>query len=437
MTGRVLGFLGALLVGATAGWALLAPLASSFGFVATDGQMQALTTSRPLAAAIGVVLAASVAGSLARRGAGARSAWVTAALGLALVAAAGLTNEHVRQIEWLIAANYLSGIGAGLALGGAAAVLATRGGSTGLTVGAFAALLLAPTVAFNLDRGWGWSTGEGVDFGWTAYTPLTDADAVVAAPPWWLLVPALVCTVAAATIGRGELAEPATRGVAATLVVVVTGLATNAAIGVAPDNWALAAPLLAVFALAVGAAAFALDGRDGRLLLTATAVVATAAPLFGGTDTNALGVAIIATSLAVGVAVGVRFPNLVAGLALLAAISAIGLLPDFDDGMRDAVRWLALAPIAGYALGSCGPVRGGAAVTGLAVLLVPSALTVAGQSTEWGRFGTSSVFTELPRGLLSVPPAEPTALSLAAALVAGAAVVAAVRLGRRPASPTS
>ncbi|MFC9787472.1 hypothetical protein [Rhodococcus sp. NPDC127528] len=444
MTGRVLGFLGALLVGATAGWALLAPLASSFGFVSSDGQLQAVATSRSIAAAIGMVLAAAVAGSLARRGAGARSAWVTATLGLVLVAAAGLTNEHVRQIEWSIAANYLSGIGAGLALGGVAAVLGRRLGirsgraaSAALAGGAFAAFLLAPSVAFGLDRGWGWGTGGRVNFGWTGYAPLTDADAIVTAPPWWLLLPALACAIAAATIGRGEVAEPSTRGVAATVVVVVTALATNAAIGVAPDNWALAAPLLAVFALAVGAAAFALDGRDGRLVLTTTAVVATAAPLLGGTDTNALGIVIIAASLAAGVTVGVRFPKFVVGLALLAAINTFGLLPDFDDGMRDAVRWLALAPIAGYALGSCVPVRGGAAVAGLSVLFVPSALTVAGQSAESDWFGASSVFTELPRGLLSAPPADPKALSLAAALVAGAAVVAAVRLGRRPANPTS
>lgn len=419
----MLGPIVVLFVGATTGWVLLAPVPSTFALAVSDGQFGALATSLPLAAAVGCVLAAAVAGSLSRRGTP-RSAWATAAAGLATVAAAVLVGRLTGQADWLTVANYAAGIGAGLALGAAAATASSRAVGGALAGGVFAAFLLAPVFvsgfAFVSSRRY-------ADYGWTAYTPLTDADATADAVPWWLLLPALAGVIVLAVVGSGTLTLPAARGVTATFLVVITALLTNAAIGTAPNDWALAAPLVAVFALAVGAAAFVLDGRDGRLVLTTTAVVVTGAPLLVGMDTTAIGVGILGVTLAAGVAVGVRWPNVLVGLGLLALTGAAGLFPAVDDRPLELVRWLVFAPIAGYALSSCVPARGGAAVAGLSVLLVPSALTAAGQSAEssWLDPHTGhSVFTGLPRGIMVAPPADPQVLSLVGVVVSLGAAVA-------------
>ncbi len=426
-----LGPIAMLLVGATAGWVLLAPVPSTFALATSDGQFGALATSLPLASAVGCVLAAAVAGLLSRRGTP-RAAWSTAVAGLAAVAASVLVGRFAGGVEWLIVTNYVAGIGAGLAFGAAAAVASSRAAGGALVGGVFAAFLLAPTFV----SGFAFESGGHVAVS-VGYAPLTDADATAATVPWWLLLPALAGAATLAVAGPGTLTRPSARGLTATVLVVTAALLTNAAIGTAPTNWALAAPLIAVFVLAVGAAAFTLDGRDGRLVLTTSAVVATGAPLLVGIDTTSLGVIIVGVTLAVGVAVGVRWPNAVVGLALLTPIGVAGLLPDFGDGLVDAVRWLAFAPIAGYALGSCVPVRDGATVAGLSVLVIPSALTVAGQSTGSDRLDPDaghSVFASLPRGIMSVPPADPQLLSLIGILVTVAAAIASRLLAPRRAA---
>lgn len=418
---RTVELLAALLVGASAGWVLLAPLASNFAFGATETMWTVLTTSRPLAAALGTVLAAAVAGALSRRGS-ARATRLVTLLGLGLLVAILLVGGGAREVEWLIAVTYASGAAAGLALGGAAASVADRAEATALAGGATAAFLLAPLLAGRL--------GTAPTGGWVSYAPLTDAGTLTVAPAWWLLLPAAVATAAAALLGGARPVRPSTRALALPAAVVVAALATNAAIGAAPTNRVLTGALLAVFVAVVIAVAFALDGQDGTLLLTTTAIVAAAAPLTGWTDTTWVGIALLSAGLACGVLAGARWPSVVAGLTLLAAVSLIGLLPDVADGMGGMVRSLALAPLAGYALGSCGRVRSGAAIAGLSVLFVPSALTVAGQAAVSGPV-ESSLFTELPRGMLATAPPDPQALTLAMTVVALATIAAAGVLRQR------
>ncbi|MGW0176659.1 hypothetical protein ACWDUM_22765 [Rhodococcus sp. NPDC003322] len=420
---RTVELLAALLVGAAAGWALLAPIAPGFALGGSDARLTVLATSRPLAAALGVVLAAVVAGWLSRRGS-VRVARLVVIVGLGAMVAVAFANESARQLEWLTASSYLTGVAAGLALGGAAATAADAVESATMAAGALAAFLLTAPVTARL--------GEMADRGWTEYTLPNDSGTFTVAPPWWLLLPAAAATAVALLLGGARAARPSSRAGAVTTSVVVAALVTNAAIGAVPENRQLTWVLLAVFVAVTIAGAAALDGRDGTLLLVTTAVVATAAPLSDWSDTTWIGVVILAVSLAVGVVVGTRWPSVVVGLTLLAAVSLAGLLPDVADGMGDAVRWLALAPIAGYTLGSCGGARSGATVAGVSVLFVPSALTVAGQAAASGPLAELSPFTELPRGVLAYgSPPDPWMLNLTMTVVVLGTIAAAGVLRQR------
>ncbi|MGW6693775.1 hypothetical protein ACWF62_08365 [Rhodococcus sp. NPDC054953] len=416
-------FLAALLTAAAAGWALMTPLAATVGVAGSEGQIRALLTSRSLAAAVGLLVAVAAAGALSRRGS-VRTARLAALLGLGLSVAVLVVNSDARQVEWLIAATYVAGIGAGLALGGAVVAATGRAEEVAVTGGALAAFLLVPYATARLDLP--------MTVGWTAYAPLTDAGNAVDPAPWWLVLPAAVATLFALLLGGGRAARPSTRGGTVTLAVVLAALVTNAAIGATQDNRTVTWVLLGAFVTVVIGAAFLLDGQDGTLLLTTTAIVAAAAGTLPGTsDLTWVGVAILAVGVTAGVVTGVRWPGVVVGLTLLAAVCLIGVLPDVADGLGDVLRSFALAPVAGYAVGSCVGARSGATVAGLAVLFVPSALTVAGQASGSGLLGAQSPFTELPRGALATAPPDLPAVALAMTLVTLTLVAAVGTLRQR------
>lgn len=415
---RTLDVLAALLVGATAGWALLTPFAASFAVGGTDGELRMLMISRPLAAAVGIVLAAAVAGSLSRRGS-ARTAHTVVLLGLALLFGVQLVGNQ--QPEWLVVTNYVTGIAAGLALGGAAAAAIDTG--VELAGGAVAAFFIAPLVVTLPPM------DSAVDRGWTAYTLDGPSATPFVAPPWWLVLPAAVATLFVLMLGSARTTYPSERGLVVTAVLVATGLGTNAAIVAAPDDRTRAAVLLAVFvAVAVGAA-FVLG--DGMLVLVGTAIVATAASFRGISDTTWIGSAILAVGLAAGIVVGLRWPNVIAGLTVLAGLTVVGLLPSGDAEMVDAVRWIALAPVAGYALASAGPARSGSTIAGLSVLFVPSALVVAGHAAGADSLIERSPLRFLARGTEATLPPDAQWLTLAMTMVVLATIAAAGVLRQR------
>ncbi|MFF0817340.1 hypothetical protein ACFYVR_19585 [Rhodococcus sp. NPDC003318] len=407
---RTLDLLAAVLVGVTAGWALLAPLATNFAVGGSERELTLLATSRPLAAAVGIVLAAAVAGSLAPRRS-TRTARVVVLLGLALIVGVVFVNERAAQFEWLVAANYVTGIAAGLALGGAAAVAVDTG--VALTGGAFAAFALAPLVV---------SVAGSPDGGGAAFT---------VAPPWWLLFPAAAATVLALLVGGGRVAGVSGRGLATTAAVVVAALVTNAVIVAAPDERTRTAVLLAVFVAAALAAAFVLGPGDGPLLLVTTAIVAAAASLGVPSDTTVIGLAVLGVAVAAGVVAGVRWPSVVVALTVLAALTVIGLVPGIRTELLDATRWLVLAAVAGYALGSCGGAASSGLVAGLSVLFVPSALTVAGQAVTSDPLGDASPLRSLPRGVGAALESDVQWLTLAMTMAVLATIAAAGVLRQR------
>lgn len=418
----------AFLVSATAGWVLVAPVAAGYAIGGTRGELQLVATSRPLAAAIGVLLAIVTAALLSRR-TDTRAARPVSLVGLSVIVGAALVSDQVQQLEWVIAQQYLSGFGAGLALGGCAVAAAGRRSSTAaLAGGALAAFLLAVDITQTAAM----SEGSGS----TAYS-LEASHGLVAAPPWWLLLPAMGFSIAGALAGRrasNAFAPQPSRAVVSGLIVVVAGLGTNAATVAHLDSWAVAVPATAVFALAVVFAAYRLDGRDGQLLLTATAVAAASAPLIAGAGMTWIGVAIVAATLAVGLVVGLRWPRATLALVLLAAISASGMVATNDLWFVDGIRYLALAPVAGYALGSATRTSAVSGVVGLSVLFVPTALSVAGQGSEaddyWGNLSPVAV---LERGMMSPTPPDPRGLALVMTLVVvGMAVALRVLRARRP-----
>ncbi|MGW6378851.1 hypothetical protein ACWFRB_22595 [Rhodococcus sp. NPDC055112] len=424
----------AFLVAATGGWALAAPVAEQIGIAGTESELRQLMTSRPLAAAVGLVLAVTVAGVLARRGSRA-TAYLVAGSGLAVLCLGALVNTHAHQLEWLISLNFLAGIGAGLAMGGAAAVAVDRYVAAALAAGAFASFLLADLTANPIPY------GESSDYqGWTAYSLPATEGTMVTAPPWWLLLPALGLCVAGAVLARGSATAPAEssrRPLYAVAIVVVAGLASNAVLAEHRGDWSVAAPVLALLLVGIVIAAFLLDGRDGVFLLTATAVLAAAAPVVVGVAGEWTGIAIMAALLVAGAAVGSRWAKPTLGLVLLAVNAAAGVAGLNDAWAIEGIRYLALAPIAGYALASAVPRRAASIPVGLSVLFVPSALTVAGQSTSSVHWDQLSVFDDLPRGMLGSMPPDPFALSLAMTLVILACAEAAHRLRRRDPSPLS
>ncbi|MET4612156.1 hypothetical protein ABIC28_003148 [Rhodococcus sp. PvR044] len=416
----------AFLVAATAGWALVAPVAEQSGIAGSESQLRLVLTSRPLAATLGVVLAVAVAGAMARRGSRA-GAYLVAVSGLTVLGLGALVNVHVHQLESGIALIYLAGIGSGLAMGGAAAVAAgTRYPTVALGAGAFAAFMLAYPAAHP--------TVESSSFGWTAYSlPISEA-AMFTDPPWWLLLPSLGCCVAGAVLARGSATEPAGSSrnpLCAVAIVVVAGLTSNAVLGEHRSDWSVAAPMLALLLVAIVIAAFLLDGRDGVFLLTATAVLAASAPLLVATGPDPIWIAILLTLLLAGAAVGSRWAKPTLGLVLLAVNAAAGLAGLNDAWAVEGIRYLALAPIAGYALASAVPRRAASIPVGLSVLFVPSALTIAGQGTGNWHWDTLSVFDDLPRGVFEPTPPDPFALSLAMTLVILACAEAAHRLRQR------
>ncbi|WP_027501254.1 hypothetical protein [Rhodococcus sp. UNC363MFTsu5.1] len=421
------------LVAATAGWALAAPVAEQTGIAGTEGELRQLMTSRPLAAAVGLVLAVAVAGALARRGSRA-AAYLVAGSGLVVLSVGALVNTHAHQLEWLIALSYLAGIGAGIAMGGAAAVAADRYAAAALVAGAFASFLLADLVANPIPY------GQSSDYqGWTAYSLPATEGTMVTDPPWWLLLPALGCCVAGAALATGSATAPAgasRRPLYAIAIVIVTGLASNAVLAEHRSDWSVAAPVLALVMVAIVIAAFLLDGRDGVFLLTAAAALAASAPLVVGVGTEWIGIAIMLALLLAGAAVGSRWANPTLGLVLLAVNAAAGLVWPNDASAVEAIRYLALAPIAGYAFASAVPRRAASIPVGLSVLFVPSALTVAGQSNSSVHWDQLSVFDDLPRGMLGSTPPDPFALSLAMTLVILACAEAAHRLRRRDPTPS-
>ncbi|MFC7449472.1 DUF3488 domain-containing protein [Rhodococcus daqingensis] len=419
----------AFFVAATAGWALIAPVAEQSGIAGSESQLRLVLTSRPLAATVGVVLAVAVAGALARRGSRA-GAYVVAVSGLAMLGLGALVNVHVHQLESGIALIYLAGIGAGLVMGGAAAAAADRYAAVALAAGAFAAFMLAFPAAHP--------TVESTSFGWTAYSlPFSEAT-MFTDPPWWLLLPALAFCVAGAVLARGSATTPAGASrppLYAVAIVVVAGLASNAVLGEHRSDWSVAAPVLTLLLVAIVVASSLLDGRDGVFLLTATAVLAASAPLLVATGPDPLWIAILLTLLVAGAVAGSRWAKPTLGLALLAVNAAAGLAGLNDAWAIEGIRYLALAPIAGYALASAVPRRAASISVGLSVLFVPSALTVAGQGTSSMHWDQLSVFDDLPRGIFEPMPPDPFALSLAMTLVILGCAEAAHRLRRRDPSP--
>ncbi|AQA20667.1 putative membrane protein [Rhodococcus sp. MTM3W5.2] len=420
----------AFLVATTAGWALIAPVAEQSGIAGSESQLRLVLTSRPLAATLGVVLAVAVAGAMARRGSRA-GAYLVAVSGLTVLGLGALVNVHVHHLESGIALIYLAGIGAGLAMGGAATVAADRYTAVALAAGAFAAFMLAYPAAHP--------TVESSSFGWTAYSlPISEA-AMFTDPPWWLLLPALGCCVAGAVLARGSATEPAgssRRPLYAVAIVVVTGVASNAVLAEHRNDWSVAAPMLALLLVAIVIAAFLLDGRDGVFLLTATAVLAASAPLLVATGPDPIWIAILLTLLVAGAAVGSRWAKPTLGLVLLAVNAAAGLAGLNDAWAVEGIRYLALAPIAGYALASAVPRCAASIPVGLSVLFVPSALTIAGQGEGNWHWDTLSVFDDLPRGIFEPMPPDPFALSLAMTLVILGCAEAVHRLRQRDPSPS-
>lgn len=418
----------AFLVAATAGWALVAPVAAGYAIGGTRGELQLVATSRPLAAAIGVMVAIAAAALLSRR-TDPRAARLVSLAGLAVTVGTALVSDRVQQLEWVTAQQYLSGLGAGLALGGCAVVAAGHRSSTAaLAGGALAAFLLA----VDITQAEAMSEGSGA----TEYAMDGSAN-LVAAPPWWLLLPAAGLSIAGALVGRrasNAVASQPSRAVMSGLIVVAAGLVTNAAVVAQRDGWPVAVPALAVFALAVAFAAYRLDGRDGQLLLTATAVLAASAPMITGMGLNSVGMAIVAVTLAAGLMVGLRWPQPTTALVLLAAICALGIVAANEMELVDGIRYLALAPIAGYAFGSATTTSATSGVVGVSVLFAPTALSVAGQGAESDDYwGNLSPVAMLERGLTSPAPPDPRGLALVMTLVVvGMAVALRVLRARRP-----
>ncbi|WP_305094599.1 hypothetical protein [Prescottella sp. R16] len=403
---RVVGIVAALLCGVAAGRVLWSPLPAG---PRVDSALPEALSAGGAGTAVAALSAVAVTVALTRR----RSITLTtmvAAAGLLLLVLPGTIDYPSEPVVLL----YSNAVAAGLVLG-AVAPLSARYTETqaGLAGGMLAAFLLTEGVEAGRVHT--------ADFGWTAYTPLTslvrwEPSTLV---PVWLMALAAALVVLWALLDRRTswTVRVDSRIVAAALVLPV---AVFAAHWILVDTRAQPVAWLgyvAVAVVAVVAIAWRLPGRDGRILLAATAVVAAAL----GTPTGETWALIASAVLLVaGLVVGLRFPVPTAGFVLLAAVAAADLLVGEESwtAVPAAAFSFVLPAAAGYVVGACLPSSAPAATVGLTLpftLAVPGAAAAA-----WGAEARYADYQPMPllRGIDAVP-ASAVGVAVAVIVVCG------------------
>ncbi|RVW02644.1 hypothetical protein [Rhodococcus xishaensis] len=403
---RVVGVVVALLSGVLAGWVLWSPL----GPAARDAtsELPAILAAEGAGVASAAVVAVGVTSALARRRSIALTT-VVAAAGLILLA----LPELIRYPADSSVLMYSNAVAAGVLLG-AAALLATRqlSAQASLAAGMIGAFMLAEAV-----EGQQYFSGAR---GWAAYTPLADWDPAAVLPSWIPITTAVLVILGSLLDRRTSWTTRLDRR----LLLLVAALPVVAFVA----KWVLVdggAPLVAwcVYAVVVVAivawSAWQLPGPDGRVLFAGTAVVAAALGGAPSSGTDPWILAVSATLIAVGTALGLRFPMPTLGFGLLALVATAVLLTQEPWDAVPAVGFTFALPAAGaFVMSSCLPTSAPASTVGLSLpftIGIPAAVSAA--------WSTGSSYADYaPAPLFHWPEAVPTGavvVSLAIIVVCG------------------
>lgn len=403
--------LAALVTGALAGFVLADARGGTWGFIASQGQIERWQSSVPNSIALGLALAVPTCALLAHKGSR-RIAWIVVVLLAVVVTATTLTRQGGATIEFAIAVEYVRAAAAGIMLGCATAVVWGRvSGQLAVAIGALSAYLLARA--------------------WIKSGDLGSAAAQFGDPPRTLMFVAIALAVAAAVTAQSAYrlqrldARTIRWAVAGALAFVVLNRLLFAWITDQPldarlRTWVVIGISIAVVLVLTDVIARAVPRNDGQFLLVATAVAAGATIVLNDirrqvvtVDTWWLVLAGI-IAVAVGLRLSVLWKHSFAGLGILAVVPlAAAIWPEFGtDGPLLAIRVAIVALGAAHALGSTFAADSAFATFGLAIPYAATVFAVGAAGPAHYFVDESNAFEEAYQSLGPLDMSQPYETSL-------------------------
>ncbi|WP_146161208.1 hypothetical protein [Nocardia sp. MDA0666] len=384
----------ACITAAVAGLAMMMPISQSWLSPGSALQVDLLIFNMPLALTAGALIAV-IAVSVSAAIGNSRLAWcaVFCATATMLVNHTLLVRLETRTLSTL---NYVDSMLAGVILGClAAAVWHRRAPAGGYLFGALASILFAdltqaPDFASAVP-------GEGILRG---------------APPVWLILVALGLMLCTAVLFRQERQpEPddsavvPLKPVVSAVVIVSATLATSVWMA---RGGALVSILVggAILLLATTVAALLLPERDGMLIVVMVAFASAGSALLTvprPSWSTVLVVAAAGAGLYAGWRIRLPMPAVAGSVVLAIAAAVSAALVDVPTAAVTVPSCIALAAMAGYALGCAIGPRATSAVVGIVILFVPSA-GVALQGRDLGRLEYSHTWFRSAEAAVTAVP---------------------------------
>ncbi|WP_330250805.1 hypothetical protein OG874_32035 [Nocardia sp. NBC_00565] len=356
---------------AVAGVALFLPINFSWTADSSPYRMASLNNSVPRGAAIGVIVAVSVA-VLVTTFSKPVAAWAVALCGAIVMDINHFAGRHVSSADTLTTQNYLDAVLAGVLLGAlGAAVLRRPGPAAGFAIGG-AGFFVYGDLAELLE--------------------ISDDDpySVLETPPRWLIGVAVVLLIISTLRNRSRPKEPHPPRMAVELPVTpILASMVLALVILAITEWLARqyqhAPnvshaveigmAVAATVIAATAAAMLLPGRDGSGVYLAVSLVA-AADAIGGDPRPGWSVAALIVPTAVGLLIGIRLPSMFLASLLIAGLTVFAMVKSaHDHRYLIAAGTATLALTAGYCCGAARPRYAPSGVLAISALYLPSIIT--------------------------------------------------------------
>ncbi|WP_405178548.1 hypothetical protein OG225_31525 [Nocardia sp. NBC_01377] len=346
--------------------ALALPITYAWSGESTSYRLAALYNSVPRGAAIGVIVAATVA-VLVTTFTRPATAWAVALAGSLGLFVNHLASRHTAAPEVLTTQDYVDAICGGILLG---------------ALGAAALRRPLPSFGFALGSVGFFVFGDLAEF---LDIQAMDPYAVMETPPTWLISVAVVLVLLSAMgngVRRGQVHDPDERvelpitPILAALVFALPVLVGTEWLSRQYDRAGghTIDIALAVIATVIAAtvAAMLLPRRDGVAILLAAAI-APAADALGPTPRPDWMLAAILVATGLGIVAGFKAPVPGFGLFMVGALSIFAIVvAPYDNTAMYATGSIALAFIAGYCCGCVRPCYVPSGVLAISALLLPS-----------------------------------------------------------------
>ncbi|MFG1790197.1 hypothetical protein [Nocardia sp. NPDC049149] len=329
--------------------------------------LSSLTSSVPRGAAIGVIIATSVA-VLACTAARPATAWLAALLGMFVQLINHIVGHNASSADMLTTQNYVDAVCAGVVLGALGA-----------------AVLRRPLPAMGFALG-----GVGF-FLFSDLAELLDIDddpfAVLETPPRWLIAVALALLLLSTLRNWSRAGKPETAKISIELPVApILAAMVLALVILAVTEWLnrqyVTAPAIdhavdigitaAATVFAATAAAMLLPKRDGVGIYLAISLTATA-DAFGYAQRPGWSIWLLVVLAAIGLLAGVRRPSTTLAVLLMIVIAVFAInTPADSNWIAFSIGSAILALTAGYCCGTAWPAYPPSAVLAIAALYLPS-----------------------------------------------------------------